>query len=318
MVEEREGHTELMAEHADEHRPVGRGTSEHRALRIALVANALLMFFEIAGGIAFGSLALLADAGHLLTDVLALGLSLLALHLAEREPTPRHTFGFERAEVLAAQVNALLLGGVTVWIVVEAINRWSDPVQVEATGMLVVALIALLVNAASALVLARAAGESLNMRAAYLHLATDAAGSLAAIVAALLILGWQVERADTVASLVTAGFVAFATIGLVRDTTHVLMEGAPRGLDAGEIEFALTSEDGVLDVHHLHLWSLASDVPALSAHVVLAGHPSFSEAQGCSDLLKGRLSERFGITNITFELEDEGQGSARPAGRSGS
>jgi Co/Zn/Cd efflux system component len=201
--------------HAGEHVPVNRGTREQRALWAALVANTALLVAEAVGGIAFGSLALLADAGHLLTDVLSLGVAVAPLRLARRAPNAKHTFGFERAEVLAAQVNSLLLVGVMVWIVMEAAHRLRDPGAVDAAGMLAIACVALIVNTASAFVLARAAGKSLNMRGAYLHLATDAVGSLAAIAAALLILGWGLLRADPIASLVTAPFVAWAAFGLV-------------------------------------------------------------------------------------------------------
>ena len=295
--------------HAGEHVIFDRGAREGRALWIALMANAALLVLEVGGGIAFGSLALLADAGHLLTDVVTLGLAVAALRLARRAPTPKHTFGFERAEVLAAQVNSLLLVGVMVWIVMEAAHRLRDPGSVDAWGMLAIATVALVVNAASALVLARSAGDSLNMRGAYLHLATDAVGSLAAMVAAVLILGWGLLRADPIASLVTAAFVGWAAFGLVRATIHVLMEGAPHGLDTSEVQRALFDADDVVDVHHVHLWSLASDVPAMSAHVVLTGMPSLADAQRRGDELKTELSERFGISHVTLELECEDRAS---------
>ena len=245
----------------------------------------------------------MADAGHLLADVSALAVSVAAIGLARRRPTVKHTFGFERAEVLAAQVNALLLVGVMAWIVQEAIRRLAAPPPVQADGMLAVAALALVVNGASSVLLARAAGRSLNMRGAYIHLAVDAAGSLTAIVAAALILGWGLRSADPVASLITAALAAWAVFGLIRGTTHVLMEGAPRGLDAGQVEGALLEHRHVVSVHHLHLWSLASDVPALSAHVVLAGEPSVPDAQRCAEVLRAMLAERFGIVNVTLELE---------------
>ena len=291
--------------HAQEHRPVDRGGHERRALWAALIANAALLVIEAAGGLAFGSLVLMADAGHLLADVSALAVSVAAIGLARRRPTVKHTFGFERAEVLAAQVNALLLVAVMAWIVQEAIHRLAAPPPVQAGGMLVVAATALVVNGASSVLLARAAGRSLNMRGAYIHLAVDAAGSLTAIAAAALILGWGLRSADPVASLITAALAAWAVFGLFRGTTHVLMEGAPRGLDAGQVEGALLEHRHVVGVHHLHLWSLASDVPALSAHVVLAGEPSVADAQRCAEALRVMLAERFGIVNVTLEVECE-------------
>ena len=277
---------------------------------VALIANAALLVIEAAGGIAFGSLALMADAGHLLADVSALAVSVAAIGLARRRPTARHTFGFERAEVLAAQVNALLLVAVMAWIVQAAIHRLAAPPAVQGGGMLAVAAAALVVNGASSVLLARAAGRSLNMHGAYVHLAVDAAGSLTAIVAAALILGWGLRSADPVASLITAALAAWAVAGLIGGTTHVLMEGAPRELDAALIEATLLRHRHVLGVHHLHLWSLASDVPALSAHVVLAGQPSVADAQRCADALRETLAERFGIVNVTLELECEPEGES--------
>lgn len=290
-----------------EHRPAGRGSRERRALRMALVANAALLVVEAAGGLVFGSLVLLADAGHLLADVSALGVSAAVSGLARRRPTARHTFGFERAEVLAAQVNALLLVAVMAWIAQDALRRLAAPPPVRAGGMLAVAVVALAVNGASSVMLARAAGRSLNMRGAYIHLAVDAAGSLTAIAAAAVILGWGLRSADPVASLVTAALAAWPVYGLIRDTTHVLMEGAPRGLDPEQVQRALLEHRHVVSAHHLHLWSLASDVPALSAHVVLAGDPSIADAQRCAAALRAALADRFGIVNVTLELESEPQ-----------
>ena len=291
--------------HAEEHLPAARGGQERRALQAALIANAILLVIEAAGGLAFGSLVLMADAGHLLADVSALAVSVAAIGLARRRPTAKHTFGFERAEVLAAQLNALLLVAVMAWVVLEAIHRLAAPPPVQAGGMLAVAVTALAVNGASSVLLARAAGRSLNMRGAYIHLAVDAAGSLTAIAAAVLILGWGLRTADPVASLITAALAAWAVSGLISRTTHVLMEGAPRGLDARQVEEALLGHPHVAGVHHLHLWSLASDVPALSAHVVLAGEPSLAGAQRCAAALRVILAERFGIENATLELECE-------------
>jgi cobalt-zinc-cadmium efflux system protein len=291
--------------HDEEHRPTDRGDQERRALWAVPIANAALLVIEAAGGFAFGSLVLMADAGHLLADVSALAVSVAAIGLGRRRPTVRHTFGFERAEVLAAQLNALLLVAVMAWIVQEAIRRLAAPPPVQAGGMLTVALLALAVNGASSIVLARAAGRSLNMRGKYVHLVVDAAGSLTAIVAAALILGWGLRSADPVASLITAALAVWAVFGLIRGTTHVLMEGAPRGLDARQVEEALLGHRHVAGVHHLHLWSLASDVPALSAHVMLAGKPSLTDAQRCAAALRVTLAERFGIVNVTLEFECE-------------
>lgn len=158
-------------------------------------------------------------------------------------------------------------------------------------------------NAGSAIVVHRAQGESLNMQASFAHLATDAAGSLGAIIAGVLIVGWGWMRADAVASLATALLVLVAGWGLLRETTHVLMEGSPRGLDPALIRAGMIGVEGVTEVHHLHLWNLASDVPALSAHIVLDGEPTLREAQNTTDQVRAALEQRFAIANVTLEPE---------------
>jgi cobalt-zinc-cadmium efflux system protein len=273
------------------------------ALWIALAANAVLMAAEIAGGFAFRSLALLTDAVHLLTDVSGLGIALLAIGLQARPITERHTFGLQRAEVLAAQANAFILIAVTIWIAVEAVQRLITPVDVAGAGLAFVAGAGLVVNLACARLLHEVAGKSLNMRGAFLHVALDAAGSLAALLAGIAIILWDVPRVDPVASLLIGALVLWAAWRLLVDTTHVLLEGTPEGLDAAGVERAIVDHDGVEGVHHLHLWSLASDVPALSAHVVLRGEMSLHDAQVRGEGVKAMLAERFGIDHATLELE---------------
>jgi cobalt-zinc-cadmium efflux system protein len=273
------------------------------ALWIALAANAALMVAEIAGGFAFGSLALLSDAVHLLTDVSGLAIAILAIGLQARPITERHTFGLQRAEVLAAQANAFILIAVTVWIAIEAARRLVTPVDVSGAGLAIVAGAGLVVNLSCARLLHEVAGKSLNMRGAFLHVALDAAGSLAALLAGVAIVLWDVPRADPIASLLIGALVLWAAWRLLVDTTHVLLEGTPEGLDAVGVEEAIVAHDGVEGVHHLHLWSLASDVPALSAHVVLAGEMSLHDAQVRGDSVKAMLAERFGIDHSTLELE---------------
>ena len=273
------------------------------ALWIALAANAALMAAEIAGGFAFQSLALLTDAVHLLTDVSGLAIALLAIRLQARPITERHTFGLQRAEVLAAQANAFILIAVTILIAVEAARRLVTPVDVSGAGLAVVAAAGLVVNLSCARLLHEVAGKSLNMRGAFLHVALDAAGSVAALLAGIAIVLWDVPRADPIASLVIGALVLWAAWRLLVDTTHVLLEGTPEGLDPAGVERAIVDHDGVEGVHHLHLWSLASDVPALSAHVVLAGEMSLHDAQVRGDSVKAMLAERFGIDHATLELE---------------
>jgi cobalt-zinc-cadmium efflux system protein len=273
------------------------------ALWAALAANAALMAAEIAGGFAFHSLSLLTDAVHLLTDVSGLAIALLAIGLQARPITERHTFGLQRAEVLAAQANAFILIAVTIAIAVEAAQRLVTPVDVSGAGLAIVAAAGLAVNLGCARLLHEVAGKSLNMRGAFLHVALDAAGSLAALLAGLAIVLWDVPRADPIASLLIGALVLWAAWRLLVDTTHVLLEGTPEGLDPAGVERAIVDHDGVEGVHHLHLWSLASDVPALSAHVVLAGEMSLHDAQVRGDSVKAMLADRFGIDHATLELE---------------
>lgn len=270
---------------------------------MALGANAAFMVVEVAAGLVFGSLALLADAAHMASDVFGLAVALGAQHLAGRPASARHTYGFQRAEVLGALVNGAAVLAVAVWIVFEAFRRLDSPLQITGPGLLAVAAAGLLVNLASALLLKRVQGRNLNMQAAFLHMAADAAGSVGAIAAGLAITVWDAEWVDPAVSIAIAALLLWSTWGLLRATLQVLLEGAPRGIDPLAVERALASEQGVEGVHHLHLWSLASDTPALSAHVVLAGEVSLHEAQRSGDRLKGMLAARFGIEHATLELE---------------
>ena len=281
----------------------GSRAVQRQALWIALIANAAFLVVEFVGGLAFRSLALLADAAHMVSDVAGLAIALLAQGLVDRPATARHSYGLQRAEVLGAQANGLALLAGAAWIIYEAVRRIGTPHDVVGGGLLVVAVLGLLVNLGSAVMLARAQGHSLNMRGAFVHMVVDAAGSVAAIIAGIAVLGWGANWVDPVASIVVAAFVLVSAWGLLRDTAQVLLEATPRGMDARAVEIALADDEEVEAVHHLHLWNLASDVPALSAHVILHGEPSLHEAQASGDRLKVMLGERFGITHATLELE---------------
>lgn len=280
--------------------------AQRKALWFALVANGAFLVVEFVGGIAFNALVLVADAAHMLSDVGALAIALVAQRLLDRPASARHSFGLQRAEVLGAQVNSFILVAVSGWIAYEAIGRFGEASDVAGGGLLAVAVVGLAINAVSMVVLSRAAGRSLNMRGAVLHMAADAAGSVAAIATGVAVLVWDATWVDPVASLVVVALVLWSVWGLLRDTTHVLMEGTPRGTDPVQVETALAGEPGVEGVHHLHLWNLASDVPALSAHVVLAGQPTLHEAQESAETLKAMLEQRYGIAHVTLELECHG------------
>jgi len=278
----------------------GRG---RRALWVALGLNAGFLGVEVVGGLAFGSLALLADAAHMGSDVVGLVVALVAERLSRRPATKRHSYGWRRAEVLGALANALTLVVVVGWIVYEAIRRLPSPQPVEGGPVLVIATLGFAVNAGSAVVLARVAGRSLNMRGAFLHMAADAAGSVGVIAAAIIVLTTGAEWADPAVSLLIAGLILWSTWKLLRSVVLVLLEATPAGVDPEEVTEMLIADEAVVDVHHLHLWSVASDETALSAHLVLADAPSLHEAQAAGDRLKRVLEDEYRITHATFELE---------------
>ena len=258
---------------------------------------------EIVGGYLFGSLALLADAAHMTSDVLALTLALIALILAQRAPTERHTFGLERTEVLAAQANGVLLMVGAIAIVIEAARRLQHPQSMDVAGVLLVGVAGLVVNVGSAVVVGRAARGNLNLRAALWHLAFDALGSLAVVLAAIGTALFNADRLDSIASIAIAALVVVGAWRLLRDSTRVLLEAVPTGVDVGAVRAALNEQTGVEAVHHLHVWTVGAEHAALSAHVVLTGPLSLHEAQERSVALKQVLAERFGIEHATLEVE---------------
>jgi cobalt-zinc-cadmium efflux system protein len=286
-----------------EHQHGGSRGTQRRVLWIALIANGIFLVAEVIGGLAFNSLALLADAAHMSSDVFGLAVALGAQTLMERPATARHTYGLQRAEVIGAQINGLSLLVAAGWIGFEAIDRLSEPQSVEGAGLLAVAALGLIVNLVSAVLLYRAQGHSLNMRGAFLHMAMDAVGSVGAIVVGFAIIIWGATWIDPLISIGIACLVLWSAWRLLRETTHVLLEGTPRGITLADVEKALMDEHSVVQVHHLHLWNLASDVPALSAHVVLVGEQSLHEAQERSEHLKEQLAARFGINHATLEME---------------
>ena len=287
--------------------------AQRRALHVALAANGTFLVAEVVGGIAFNSLALLADAAHMLSDVVALTIALIAQRLTDRPATAKHTFGLQRAEVLGAQANAVLLFAATAWIVYEAIGRFDNPAGVSGAGLVAVAAGGLVVNVGSAYVIARVAGRSINMRGALLHMTLDAAGSMGAIAAGVAVIVAGAAWVDPAASIAIAALVVWSAWKLLTEATHLLMEGTPPGLDAREVERFIASDDAVSDVHHLHVWNIASDMPALSAHVVIAGDPTLHEAQLEGDRIRTKVLERFGIEHTTFELECHACGEPKDA-----
>lgn len=273
-----------------------------RPLQIALIITAAFMIVEVIGGLVTNSLALLADAGHMLTDVAALALSLFAIWLAKRPATPERSYGFLRAEVLAALVNATTLVAMSVFIFLEAFERIGEPPEVDSVPMLAVAVAGLGANAASAWVLSRGGGHehNLNTRGAFLHVIGDMLGSVGAIVAALVMMatGWYL--ADPILSTVIGLLILRSAWLLLRESVDVLLEATPRGIEATEVRDALSDVDGVCGVHDLHIWTVTSGLESMSAHVQVDETRAWNDV--CIDLTD-RMRERFGIAHVTLQPE---------------
>ncbi len=286
----------------------GTATGRHRGrLVLVLAITAAVMLVEVVGGLLSGSLALLADAAHMLTDSTGLVLALVGSSLATRGATARRTFGLQRAEVLAALANALLLVGVAVWIAIQAVARLQSPGEVATSLMLVVALVGAMANTVGLLLLRRGQAESLNLRGAYLEVLGDLLGSLAVVLAAVVVMitGWL--QADAVASLLIMLLILPRAWGLLRDVVDVLLEATPRGVDLGQVRHHILDVPGVVGVHDLHAWTITSGVPVLSAHVVVDAD---CIARGRSGVVLDRLGdclgEHFDVEHCTFQLEPEG------------
>jgi len=296
-------HDHATAGHAPGVAASDRRQSDRRRLTFTLALASSYMLAEVVGGWLSGSLALLADAGHMLSDVAALSLALFALWVAQRPATERRTFGHTRAEILAALAQGAGLVVVAVLVVVEAAERLLSPLPVQAPLMLAIAAGGLVVNLAGLFVLQGGRGHSMNVRGAWLHVLSDAFGSAGAIAAgaAIWLFGWS--WADPVASLLIAVLIVFSAWHLMRDAIDVLMETAPSHIDVEEIRQALSREPGVEEVHDLHVWSIGSGEISLSAHAVTRrGIPSVEILQR----LHGVLLDRFGIGHSTIQIEPPG------------
>ena len=283
--------------HAHDHRAASR-----RALGGVLALTVGFTVVEVVGGFLTDSLALLADAGHMLSDTFAIGLAVVALTLAARPSTPRRSFGFQRAEIIAAFVNGLTLVLIAGWIVWEAVGRFRDPPDVLGGWMLAVAAVGLAVNVASAAILMRSEHESLNMRAALRHVLADLLGSLGVIIAAVVILltGWT--TVDPLVSVAIALLILGSAWGVLRDSTAILMEATPTDVDADAVAVAITEVRGVTSVHDLHVWTITSGFDALSAHVLVGRG---EDCHGLRREIERVLAGRFGITHTTLQVEHD-------------
>ena len=294
----REDHRGHGCAHGHSH---GAG-AQRGAIKAAFFITAAFMLAEAAGGLLTGSMALLSDSLHMMTDAAALGMSFFASRLASLKPDSSRTYGYRRAEVVAALANAMLLWILSGYMLREVYERFHNPVSVLSGPMLAVAVLGLLANLASAWILHGHSEDNINVRGAFLHVISDLAGSVAAIIAGLIIYftGWY--RADTIVSLLIIALILFSSTRLLREAFHILMEGAPRDLSLPELEKALRGIDGVSDVHELHAWSLSSGFNAVSAHLVVKDP---GRQQAALKAATCGVAAAFGIRHTVFQVEAE-------------
>ncbi|QEV99682.1 cation transporter [Microbacterium caowuchunii] len=286
-----------------------RSAGNRRLLAISLGITSTVFLVQVTGAILSGSLALLADAAHMLTDAAALVIALIASVVAARPANDRRTFGYQRAEVFGALINGVILIALSLWVAIEAILRLIEPGEVEVAGglMLVVAAIGLVANGAAMWLLSTAQRTSLNVRGAYLEVLGDLLGSVAVIVAAVVILttGWL--PADAVASLLIAAMIVPRAIGLLREVASVLSEATPEGMHVREIREHILGTPGVVGVHDVHVWQLTRGAPVFSAHVVVDAQCFASgRADGLLTDLQQCLASHFDVEHSTFQLEPAG------------
>ncbi|MDA8320518.1 MAG: cation diffusion facilitator family transporter [Actinomycetota bacterium] len=283
-------------------------TGRHRrALLIVMLLTLTVAAAEAVGAWLSGALVLLADAAHMAADAAGVGLSLLAVVFAMRPPTPRRTFGYARAEILAAVVNAVILLGLSVFIVVEAITRLISPPTVESPLIIVFGVVALAANATGLILLSRGRAESLNVRGAFLEVASDALGAVAVIVTGVIVAFTGFTRADPIAALGVGALILPRTWRLLADAVNVLLEASPRGIDLSEVRRHLTEVEGVRGVHDLHAWTITSGLPVLSVHVVVEREVlTGARSATMLDTLQACLRGHFDVEHSTFQLEPAG------------
>ncbi|MBN8870763.1 MAG: cation transporter [Solirubrobacterales bacterium] len=274
--------------------------ADRRALLVAALLTGGFMVAEAVGGVVTGSLALLADAGHMLSDSFSLALALFAVTIAARPATSKRTFGYKRAEILAALVNGILLVLVSVWVVYEAIGRLNDPVEILGGGMLAIAVLGLLINVAAFLVLWKGGGESLNVKAALRHVLGDLLGSVGVILAAgvILLTGWS--PIDPIVSILISLLIAASAWSVLKESVDVLLESAPVDIDTDEVGKAMAGMAGVEQVHDLHIWQITSGFPALSAHILVGREDDCHTIRRDVDSL---LKEHYDIEHATLQVE---------------
>ncbi|WP_445505695.1 cation diffusion facilitator family transporter [Niallia sp. 03091] len=298
------GHNHGHHHHGHEHHH--SHTENKKALFLSFILITSFMIVEVVGGILTNSLALLSDAGHMLSDAFALGLSFFAMKLGERKATERKTYGYKRFEIIAAALNGLTLMAISVYIFVEAYQRFFHPQEVQSKGMLMISITGLLINIAAAFLLMKGdKNENLNVRSAFLHVIGDMLGSVGAIAAALFILFFGWEIADPIASIVVAILILISGFRITKESFHILMEGTPNQINLGNVKASLLNIPNVQSVHDLHLWSITSDMSLFSCHIVLAKDGVHDHVLSEAQII---LHDQYGIEHSTVQVESAKNG----------
>lgn len=292
----------MAHDHSHSHTHAGN----KKVLFISFIIITGFMIVEAIGGILTNSLALLADAGHMLSDSISLAIALIAFKLAEKAADYSKTYGYKRFEILAATINGATLIAVALYIFFEAIGRFANPPEVATTGMLIISVLGLLVNLLVAWIMVRGGNtqDNLNMRGAYLHVLSDMLGSIGAIAAALLILFFGWNWADPAASVIVAALILRSGYAVTKSSLHVLMEGTPKNIKIDDLIQAINKTEGVKGVHDLHVWSITSGMNALSCHVVVGSHLSLAESEKMVRCIEHDL-EHEGISHVTIQMETD-------------
>ena len=275
-----------------------------RPLKIALVIVLIVMIAEVIGGVISGSLALLGDAGHMLVDALALGLSLFALTIARKPATPTRTYGYHRVEILAALANGTILVLVSIYIFYEAYRRFLEPPQVQAPLMLMVAAVGLAANLAGILLLRKSSHHNLNLRAAFWHVVGDTISSVGVIIGGIIIAvtGWYIV--DPIIAILIGGIILWGAARLVIESTDILLEAVPKHIDIDSVIKTITGIPGVEEVHDMHIWTITSNIYALSAHLLITDQ-MVSKSAEIVEVVNQNLAREFNITHTTLQLECE-------------
>jgi cobalt-zinc-cadmium efflux system protein len=293
----------------------GTGVQHRGRLALVLALSVTILVVEAVIAAVTGSLALLADAGHMLGDSFGILMALAAITVAQRGggPGSRRTFGYQRTEILAAGLNGIVLLGLAVWVAIRAIGRFGDAPELEGGLILVAGGVGLVVNVIGLLLLRDGSKESLNVRGAYLEVVGDALGSVAVLVSATVILLTDWYTADAIASLVIAAMIVPRAVSLLKDVGEVLMESSPGDVDLADLRAHIMGTPGVKDVHDLHVWTITSGMPVMSAHVVVDdGITAMDEAHAVLDRLRGCLADHFDVEHSTFQIEPAGHQDSEP------